>query len=215
MSENASIEVPVVDAANAAKGSVALPDVFSSKVRDSVMFEQVLAQLASRRSGTASTKTRGQIRGGGKKPWRQKGTGNARAGSTRSPIWRGGGTIFGPKARSYAYRLPKQARRAALRGALAQKARDEQVRVIDKLSFEAPKTKQMRAVLEALGIQGSALIVTAERDQAVELSARNLPRVSVQSVAGLNVYDLLRHETLLVTQDALPGIEERLAGGSR
>jgi large subunit ribosomal protein L4 len=211
MAENENIEVAVVNAANSEVGKVTLPEPFGAKVVDDVMFEQVLAQLASRRSGSAATKTRGEIRGGGKKPWKQKGTGRARAGSIRSPIWRGGGTTFGPRPRSYAYRLPKQARLTALRSALAQKARDNEVRVVDKFEFSEPKTKQMREVLAALGVEKSALIVLAERDGAVELSARNLPHVLVTTVEGLNVYDILRHRNLLISQDALAKIEERLS----
>jgi len=205
------IELNVVDTSNAEVGRVALPAVFGGRVNDWVLFEQVVAQRASRRRGTAATKTRAEVRGGGKKPWKQKGTGRARAGSTRSPIWRGGGTTFGPQPRSYAYRLPKQARRAALCSALAQKARDGEVRVIDGISLEAPKTKDLVRILSALGITGSVLIVLAGTDKNVELSGRNLPRTLVLPVAGLNVEDILRHETLLVTRPALAEIETRLA----
>jgi len=210
MADERTVEVKVVDATNSEIGSVALPAAFSAPINDAVMFEQVLAQLASRRRGTASTKTRGKVRGGGKKPWRQKGTGRARAGSTRSPIWRGGGTIFGPQPRSYAYRLPRKTRRAALCSALAQKARDDHVLIVDRMEFEQPKTKKMRTLLEALGITGSVLIVLPERDEAVEKSGRNLPGVKVTCVAGLNVYDILRHERLLLVRDALGRIEERV-----
>jgi large subunit ribosomal protein L4 len=156
-------------------------------------------------------KGRSEVSGGGKKPWRQKGTGRARAGSIRSPIWRGGGTMHGPQPRSYAYRLPRSGRRAALSSALAQKARDGQVRVIDSLVFDSPKTKQLRQLLGALGIEQSVLIVTAETHANLRLSARNLPHVHTLPVAGLNVYDILKHDILLVAQDALAAIEERLA----
>jgi len=211
MVERANIEVPVVDPRNAEIGKVTLPAAFSDQVRDGLLFEQVLSQRASRRSGTASTKTRAEVRGGGKKPWKQKGTGRARAGSSRSPIWRGGGTTFGPRPRSYAYRLPRSARKAALASALAQKARDGQVRVIDKLQIDQPKTKRMREILLTLGITGSVLIVAPGDDRNLELSTRNLPYTRVMSVAGLNVYDVLRHEILLIQRDALPAIEERLS----
>jgi len=211
MAESVVKEVAVVDTTNAEVGKVALPDSFLAPVNDGVLFEQVLAQLASRRSGSASTKTRGMVSGGGKKPWKQKGTGRARAGSSRSPIWRGGGTIFGPQPRSYAYRLPRRTRLVALSSALSQKARDGQLRVVDKLSFDSPKTKQMRAALDALGVPGTVLVVLPDRNEAVELSARNLPGVLVLPVAGLNVYDILRHETLLVSRDALAGIEGRFS----
>jgi large subunit ribosomal protein L4 len=218
MSENARqkapIEVAVVDARNAEVGKVSLPAAFSARVSEWALFEEVVAQRASKRRGTAATKTRGEVSGGGKKPWKQKGTGRARAGSTRSPIWRGGAIIFGPRPRSYAYRLPRQARRSALCSALAQKARDGQVRVIDGIALDEPKTKRMREMLGALGIGRSVLIVIPERDANVELSARNLPYVSVLRVAGLNVEDVLRHETLLVTKDALDAIDARLCARS-
>ncbi len=210
MAEQRTLEMKVVDATNSEVGSVTLPAAFSARVNDAVMFEQVLAQLASRRRGTASTKTRGKVRGGGKKPWRQKGTGRARAGSIRSPLWRGGGTIFGPQPRSYAYRLPRKTRRVALCSALAQKARDGQIVVVDRIEFDEPKTKKMRALLETLGVTGSVLIVLPERDEVVEKSGRNLPGVKVLCVAGLNVYDILRHERLLLVREALDRIEERL-----
>jgi large subunit ribosomal protein L4 len=211
MAERASIEVPVVDLRNAEVGKVTLPAAFSEQVRDGLLFEQVLSQRAARRSGTAATKTRAEVRGGGKKPWKQKGTGRARAGSSRSPIWRGGGAAFGPQPRSYAYRLPRTARRAALASALAQKARDGQVRVIDALRLDQPKTKRMQEILAALGITGSVLIVGGAEDRNLELSARNIPYTRVMTVAGLNVYDVLRHEILLIQRDALPVIEERLS----
>jgi len=211
MAERSNIEVPVVDPHNAEVGKVDLPAAFSEHVREGLLFEQVLSQRASRRSGSAATKTRAEVRGGGKKPWRQKGTGRARAGSSRSPIWRGGAVVFGPRPRSYAYRLPRTARRAALASALSQKARDGQVRVIDSLRMEKPKTKRMQEILSALGINGSVLIVGPGEDRNLELSARNLPYTRVMPVAGLNVYDVLRHEILLIQRDALPVIEERLS----
>jgi len=211
MAERANIQVPVVDPRNSEVGKVTLPAAFAEQVREGLLFEQVLSQRAARRSGTAATKTRAEVRGGGKKPWKQKGTGRARAGSSRSPIWRGGGSAFGPQPRSYAYRLPRTARRAALASALSQKARDGQVRVIDALRLDQPKTKRMQEILAALGIQGSVLIVGATQDRNLELSARNIPYTRVMSVAGLNVYDVLRHEILLIQRDALPVIEERLS----
>jgi large subunit ribosomal protein L4 len=192
VSENSSIETAVVNASGAEVAKVTLPAVFGSDVRDYLLFEQVIAQQSSRRSGTAATKGKGEISGGGKKPWRQKGTGRARAGSSRSPIWRGGGTVHGPQPRSYGYRLPRSARRAALASALAQ-------------------TKELRSLLETLGVARSVLVITEDRNDTVELSARNLPYVVVLPVAGLNVYDILRYENLLVTKDALARIEERLS----
>ena len=205
------MEVPIVNAENSEVAKITLPSSFCGGVNDYLMFDQVIAQQASRRRGTASTKTRGKVRGGGKKPWKQKGTGRARAGSTRSPIWRGGGTIFGPQPRSYAYRLPRKARIAALKSALAQKARDGQVRIIESLAFDEPKTKTMVSLLEKLGAERSALIVTAESNYNVERSARNIPYVDALPVAGLNVHDIIRHELLIIVRDALDGIENRLS----
>jgi large subunit ribosomal protein L4 len=210
MAQAQSMEVAVVDTANAKVGTVALPGWFGAPVEDGPLFEQVLSQLASRRSGSAATKTRAFVSGGGKKPWKQKGTGRARAGSSRSPIWRGGAVVFGPQPRSYAYRLPRQARRAALRNALAQKARDGQLTIVHDLGVNEPKTKRMVAVAAGLGIQGSALFVLPARDRSVELSARNIPRLHVTTVDGLNVYDILRHERLILVRDALPLVQSRL-----
>jgi large subunit ribosomal protein L4 len=204
------METPVVNRNNKSVGNVTLPSVFESRVNDAVLFDQVLAQLASRRAGTSSTKTRAFVRGGGKKPFKQKGTGRARAGSSRSPIWRGGATIFGPQPRSYAYRLPASTRRNALASALAQKLRDGEMTVVDRIELAQPKTKEMAALLAGLGVADSALVVVAVRDRNVELAGRNLPRVLVLPVEGLNVYDILRHKNLVVAQDALALIEERL-----
>ena len=167
-------------------------------------------QLNNLRAGTASTKTKGFVRGGGKKPWRQKGTGRARAGSIRSPLWVGGGTIFGPQPRDYSYRLPKKARKQALLSALSAKNRDGKIIVLDKWELAEPKTKLMRKILDDLKVT-SALIVIAQSDERVERSARNLPAVKVLRVEGLNVYDLLRHEHLILTEGSLRLIEERLA----
>ena len=204
------MESSVVNRTNQEVGRVTLPAVFETRVNDNLLFDQVLAQLASRRSGTAATKTRAFVRGGGKKPFKQKGTGRARAGSSRSPVWRGGAVVFGPQPRDYDYRLPRSSRRGALASALAQKARDGQLTVVDSLVLDQPKTRLMAAVLDALGVRPGVLVVTADRDRAIELAGRNLPHVLVQSVQGLNVYDILRHKNLLVTQDALAAIEERL-----
>ena len=209
MTEQASLDVPVVDGRNAEVGRVTLPAAFAGDVRDSVMFEQVLSQRATRRGGNAATKTRAEVRGGGKKPWKQKGTGRARAGSSRSPVWRGGGVSLGPQPRSYAYRLPRSARKAALASALAQKARDGQVRIVANLVVGEPKTKLVRQALSALGINGSVLIVCPDDDRNLTLGARNLPYTTVTRVAGLNVYDILKHEILLIQRDALAAIGER------
>ena len=204
------METSVVNRSNQSVGNVTLPAVFETRVNDAVLFDQVLSQLASRRAGTHSTKTRAYVRGGGKKPWKQKGTGRARAGSNRSPIWRGGAVVFGPQPRSYEYRLPSKSRRHALASALAQKARDGQLKVVDRIELAAPKTREMAAMLGALDVADSTLVVIAGRDRNVELAARNLPRILVLPVEGINVYDILRHRNLLVSQDALAAIEARL-----
>jgi len=204
------MESPVVNRSNQSVGNVTLPAVFESRVNDAVLFEQVLSQLASRRAGTHATKTRAFVSGGGKKPWKQKGTGRARAGSNRSPIWRGGAVVFGPQPRSYEYRLPSSTRKHALRSALAQKARDGQLKVVDRLELAQPKTRELADLLAGLQVPDSTLIVLAGRDRNLELAGRNLPRVLVMPVEGINVYDILRHKNLLVSQDALAAIEARL-----
>ena len=204
------MDTPVVNRSNKSVGNVTLPAVFESRVNDAVLFDQVLAQLASRRAGTSATKTRAFVRGGGKKPWKQKGTGRARAGSNRSPIWRGGEIVFGPQPRSYEYRLPSSTRRHALASALAQKARDGQLKVVDSIALALPKTRELADLLTSLQVPDSTLIVIAGRDRNVELAGRNLPRVLVLPVEGINVYDILRHTNLLVSQDALAAIEARL-----
>ncbi|MGH7847991.1 MAG: 50S ribosomal protein L4 [Candidatus Binatia bacterium] len=185
-------------------------EIFEAKVALHLLQQMVRMQLTNRRAGTAATKTKGFVRGGGKKPWRQKGTGRARAGSIRSPLWVGGGTIFGPRPRDYTYRLPKKARRAALVSALSLKNRDGKLIVIEKMALPEAKTKLMRQMLADLKVE-SALIVLAESVREVELATRNLPNAKVLRVEGLNVYDLLRHEYLILTEQALQAIEARLA----
>jgi large subunit ribosomal protein L4 len=185
-------------------------EIFGVRPRLSLLHQTVVMQLANRRAGTAATKSKGFVRGGGKKPWRQKGTGRARAGSSRSPIWVGGGTTFGPQPRDYSYRMPRKARREALLSALSLKNREGKIIVVDKLELEQPKTKIMAQALTDLKVF-SALIVIAQSDQKVERSARNLPRVKVLRIEGLNVYDLLRYEHLILTEGALKLLEERLA----
>lgn len=173
--------------------------------------DTVVAHLANQRSGTACTKTMGEVAGSGKKPWRQKGTGRARSGSSRSPLWVGGGTIFGPRPRSYAYRLPRSARRTALCAALALKQRQGELTVVSNLTLPEPKTKRMLEILSRLELGDNVLVVIAEADANIEKSARNLPRVKVLRSEGLNVYDLLRYRNVLFTQQALERVSERLA----
>ena len=205
------VTVPVMSQRNEVVGEISLPaEVFAGPVRRHLLYEAVRMQQANRRAGTAATKTRAFVRGGGKKPWRQKGTGRARAGSIRSPLWRGGAIIFGPQPRDYSYRIPATARKAALRSALAAKAREGKVLVLDKIALEAPKTKLLAKLMADLNIR-SALIVVPQRDDGLERAARNLPLVKVLRAEGANVYDLLRYDRLILTPDAVQALNGRLA----
>jgi large subunit ribosomal protein L4 len=205
--------MPTVDVYNierAVIGQLELSDsVFAVPVKPHVMHEVVLYQLAKRRAGTAKTKGRSEVAGGGKKPWRQKGTGRARAGTSRSPIWRGGGTIHGPQPRSYDMRVPKKVRRLALKMALTQKLLDRELTVLDTLQLERIKTKDFVTVLERFEL-GKTLIVLARSDEMVEKSARNIPNVKILRSEGLNVYDLLDYHKVLLTQESIGKIEETL-----
>ena len=203
--------IDVISSEREKVGEIVVPSgIADQPPREHLLYEAVRAQLASRRSGTAATKTRSQVRGGGRKPWRQKGTGRARAGSTRSPIWVGGATVFGPQPRSYAHRLPRSARKTALRAALAHKLRAHALMVIDEIRFDQPKTKQMVDLLTRLELGDSVLLLLGEADVNVQKSARNLPGVKVLLSPGLNVYDLLRYRKVLATQAAVRQIAERL-----
>jgi len=209
--ENQPLRIPVISLSRESIGEVELPPHIAGQPdREHLLYETVRMQMANRRAGTASTKTRGEVRGGGKKPWRQKGTGRARAGSIRSPLWPGGATIFGPRPRSYTYRLPKSARRTALCAAIALKQRQGELTVVKELTLQEPKTKHLLEVLAGLGVGSNVLIVIAHTDNAIERSARNLPTVKVLRSEGLNVYDLLRYRQTLFTQQALELVSERL-----
>jgi large subunit ribosomal protein L4 len=206
-----SVLVPVVSQTRAAVGQVEVPAaVLAGPVREGLLHAMVRSQLASRRAGTHSTKTRAFVSGGGKKPWKQKGTGRARAGSIRSPLWAGGAVVFGPQPRSYAYQMPKSARKAALRAVLAARHGEGKLVVVDALTLAQPKTKQMVECLKGLGIEGSVLVVLASADDAIMRAARNLPKVKVLLAGGLNVYDVLKHATLVMTRDALEQVATRL-----
>jgi len=185
-------------------------DIFAVKVLPHLLQQVVRMQLNNRRMGSAATKTKGLVRGGGKKPWRQKGTGRARSGSIRSPLWVGGGTVFGPQPRDYTYRLPKKARRAALLSTLSLKHREGKLIVVEKIELGEAKTKLMRRMLADLKVE-SALIVLGEHAPDIELATRNLPNAKTLRVDGLNVYDILRHEHLILTAQALQAIEAKLA----
>ena len=191
-------------------GTVELPeDVFGCEVRVDILHEAVRNYRANQRQGTACTKTRGEVRGGGKKPWRQKGTGRARAGTNTSPVWRKGGTVFGPKPRSYSYKLNKKFKQLAVKTAFSSKLAGENVIVLDSLTLSAPKTKEMVHVLRSLEIDTkSVLILTAEKDETLLRAARNIPRILIRRVEDVNVYDLLSHEKLLLTKDTVEKIEE-------
>lgn len=193
-------------------GDIELADsVFGIEPNTSVLHDAVVMQQASLRQGTHKTKGRSEVRGGGRKPWRQKGTGRARQGSIRSPQWVGGGVVFGPTPRSYSYKLPKKVRRLAIKSALSSKVQAEEIVVLDNLSFDAPKTKEMAAVLSGLSIDRKALVVTADYNEAVALSARNLPGITFVTAEGVSVLDVLKHDKLVITKDAVQKVEEVLA----
>ena len=186
------------------------PEISEAQINAQLLHDAVVMYLANRRQGTHCTKTRAEVSGGGRKPWRQKGTGRARHGSIRSPIWRHGGIAHGPKPRDYYYRLPKKMLRNAFRQALASKIRDQEVRVVTDLKFEKPKTKEMVAVLTALGIERSCLICVAQGDENAYLSGRNIAKVDVVRWQDANTYDLLSHKYVLVSREALERLFERV-----
>ncbi len=212
MASEGNLTAPLLSQTRVKVGTVDLPStVFQEPLREHLIYEAVCSFMAARRQGSAATKTRGEVRGGGKKPWRQKGIGRARAGSTRSPVWVGGGTTFGPRPRSYDFHLPKRARRVAVRSVLAMKHREGLLTVVDNLALPEGKTKRMVEVIKALQLGRGVLIVVADRDRSVELASRNLPYVKVVTAHGLNVYDLLHYHHLVMTQDAVSRVAERLA----
>lgn len=184
--------------------------VFAEEVNEPVIYEVVINQLANARVGTSSTKGRGEVRGGGKKPWRQKGTGRARVGSTRNPLWRGGGVVFGPKPRDYSYAVPKKVRRLAFRSALSAKLAEDNLVVLDELNFEEPKTKKMVEILKKFSADKKAIVVTGSRDENVEKSARNIPGVIPRTSDRLSVLDLVTHDKLVLTKDAVVRLQEVL-----
>ncbi len=185
--------------------------VFGVEGSPALVHAAVVRHLANGRQGSADSLTRGEVRGGGRKPWRQKGTGRARAGTIRSPLWRGGGVVFGPHPRDFGLGMPKRARRQALLVAVSAKARDGRMAVLDQLSISKPSTKELAKAVEAVSGGQNALVVTAGPDEAIRLSARNLPLVRAIEVRNLNVYDVVKHEYLLLTRDALAQLEEVLA----
>ena len=205
------MNIDVCDSQGLVLRQAELPEnVFGVEVRDHLLHEAVQYQLARRRQGTAHTKNRSAVRGGGRKPWRQKGTGRARAGSRRSPLWRGGGTVFGPMPRSYAYSMPKKKRRAALCGALSMKVQDNAFRVIERFEVSEPRTREVVRLIRNFTDEPKVLLLVGETDQVLHLSARNIQQVKVLPVVGLNVYDLLHYSTVICAEEALGKIAGRL-----
>ncbi len=205
-------KVAVYDMQGQSVGELELSDkVFAATINESLMHQAVVMYLANQRRGTAATKTRAAVRGGGRKPWRQKGTGRARHGSIRSPIWVGGGVAFGPQPRNYRLSMPKKARRQALRSALSSKVASGELIVLDELQFNEPKTRNMMGVLRNLEVEGKALVVTGDGARNVYLSARNIPGVTTSRAIDLNVYGVLNNNRLIMTKEAVKAIEEVLS----
>ena len=201
--------VAVYDIANKQVGDIELKEnIFGVEMNAGLVHQAVVMQLASQRLGNHATKTRSMVRGGGRKPWKQKGTGRARSGSTRSPIWVGGGTVFGPTPRSYAFSMPRKQRRLAIKCALSDKVANNEIVVLDSINFDAPKTKEVGKMLEAFSADKKSLIITAEYAENVETSSRNIPGVKAINTTGLNVFDILNADKMFITKDAIDRIEE-------
>ncbi len=204
-------KVAVYNKEGATVGEITLSDaVFGAEVNPGLLHEVVQMYLANQRQGTSDTKTRAEISGGGRKPWRQKGTGRARQGTTRAPHWRHGGVAFGPHPRSHGWTMPKKARRAALRQALSSKLAHGELVVVESFDLEAPKTKEVVALLKALGAQNKGYLVTAVESANVYKSARNIPGVRANAARNLNVYEVLSAGKLVLTKDAIAQVEEVL-----
>ena len=204
-------KLTLLDQQGSQVGDVELNDsVFGIESNEKVLYQAIIMQQASRRQGTHATKNRSAVRGGGRKPWRQKGTGRARHGTIRSPIWVGGGVAFGPSPRSYGFKLPKKMRRLALKSALSNKVKEENTLVVNELSFEAPKTKDFINVLNNLSANEKTLVVTGEVNENVVRSARNLPNVKLITADQVNVLDVVNYNKVVYTQDAVKKLEEVL-----
>lgn len=201
-------KIKVVDMSGKELREIEISEVlFASDVNETAVHQAVVNHLANRRQGTQSTKTRSEVRGGGRKPWRQKGTGSARQGSTRSPQWKGGGVVFAPKPRDYSYKLPKSLKKVALYSALTSKFNDGKMIVVDNISFDAPKTSKMVEFFDKLGAR-KPLVVTESVDKNVYLSARNIEKAAVTYADLINVYELLKHDNLVISESALKRVEE-------
>ncbi len=206
------VKLPLYSAGRERVGELEVSGLVFGRAGDSsLLHEAVTMQLANRRAGTASTKTRGLISGGGRKPWREKGTGRARAGSTRSPLWRHGGTIFGPQPRDYSYKIPRKAWRQALCLAISDRASAGKLKVIQSFEMQEAKTKAARAILDSLELE-HALILIGEGEEGFGRAARNLAAHKVLAIEGLNVYDLLNYDELLMTEKSARALETRLGG---
>jgi large subunit ribosomal protein L4 len=201
-------KVSVLNTAGKEVGELELADsVFGIEPHVHVLHSAVVMQQASERSGTHKVKGRSEVRGGGRKPWKQKGTGRARQGSIRSPQWKGGGIVFGPTPRSYAYKLPKKVRRLAIKSALSSKVIDQDLIVLDELVLNAPKTKEFVAILKNLNVGRKALVVAGEYNDNIALSLRNIPGIKLVAADGINVLDVLVHDKLIITKDAVSKVE--------
>lgn len=205
-------KVSTYNIAGAQTGEMELNDsVFGVEVNEAVMRQAVLRQLANERLGTHATKTRGLVRGGGRKPWKQKGTGRARVGSTRSPLWVGGGTVFGPQPRSYEQKMPRKARRLAVKSALSDKVNTNELFVLDEIVLAAPKTKEVVKVVDNFKFSGEKVLFITDGDEVMARCARNLQGVKSVSTENMNIFDLLHYTKLFVTKSAVAKIEEVLA----
>lgn len=206
------LQAEILNRENKTVGKIELPpDIFGAEIKKGVLHDVVRNYLTNQRQGNAVTKTKGKISGGGKKPYKQKGTGRARAGSIRSPLWRGGGTVFGPLKRDYSYKMPKKVKWAALGAAFSAKFSDGEIVIVDNLDIEKPKTKEMVSILELLGLR-DVLIILPEENKIVKLAARNVPNVDVAVVGRLNAYEVLAHEKVLLTAKALERMKEVYLG---
>lgn len=204
------VKLPVFNMEGSEIGEQELPaEIFEVEVNESVIHQVIQALQAAKRKGTAATKTRKDVRGGGTKPWRQKGTGRARAGSIRSPIWRGGGVVFGPSPRSYVQKVPRKMKKAAMRSALSAKVKDNELIIVDKFVLDEPKTRMAKKALDSLKVEGKSVVLIARYDGATEKSVRNIARTRAVDVENFTVYDALDNDHLVISQDAL----EMLTGG--
>jgi large subunit ribosomal protein L4 len=204
---------PLFSAAGQPAGETSLSEaVFGVTIHEALLHQAVLRELANRRQGTHDTKTRGEVAGGGRKPYRQKGTGRARQGSTRAPHWRTGAVVHGPTPRSYRQSMPKKMRRAAVKAALSSKAQDQAIKVLESLSLSEISTKALAGLLKTVGVSGRTMLIVAQRDETVFLSARNIPNLSLRILPGLSTYEVMQANNLLFTRDAVELLQKEFEG---